>query len=134
MSPNTGIGKCGKYTVSAPLKPWGSIFQNEFLGGFLLIFDLPGVVIEMGIYWLDQNIFDQINHSRYLHGRQYRLDLLYWHLCRYSSNFVLLYLISQVDTLYSYLQHTYLPNLSNFGLVKFSLFIFKSLCFTYGWG
>ena len=36
------------YTVSAPLKPRGSIFQNEFLGGVLLIFDLPGVMIEMG--------------------------------------------------------------------------------------
>ena len=44
-------------TVLAPLKPRGSIYQNEFLGEVLLIFDLPGVVIEMGFYWLDQNMF-----------------------------------------------------------------------------
>ena len=37
-------------TVSAPLKPQGSIFQNEFLDGVILIFYLPGVVIEMGFY------------------------------------------------------------------------------------
>ena len=36
--------KCS--TVSALLKPQGSIFQNGFLGGVLLMFDLPGVVIE----------------------------------------------------------------------------------------
>ena len=29
---------------------------------------------------------------------------------------------------------TYLPNLSNFGSMKVSQFIFKSLCFTYVWG
>ena len=39
-------------TVSALLKPRGSIFQNGFLGGVLLIFDLPGVVIKTGFYEL----------------------------------------------------------------------------------
>ena len=39
-------------TVSALLKPRVSIFQNGFLVGVLLIFDLPGVVIETGLYWL----------------------------------------------------------------------------------
>ena len=38
----------GYITVSAPIEPRGSIFQNEFLGGVLLIFDLPGVVIKTG--------------------------------------------------------------------------------------
>ena len=38
------------HTISAPREPQGSIFQNEFLGGALLIFDLPGVVIETGLY------------------------------------------------------------------------------------
>ena len=33
-------------TISAPLKPRGSIFQNGFLGGI----HLPGVIIEMGFY------------------------------------------------------------------------------------
>ena len=37
-------------TVSAPFEPRGSIFQNGFLSGVLLIFDLPGVVIETGVY------------------------------------------------------------------------------------
>ena len=37
-------------TVSAHIEPRGSIFQNEFLGGVLLIFDLGGVVIKMGFY------------------------------------------------------------------------------------
>ena len=37
-------------TVSALFEPRGSIFQNGFLGGVLLIFDLPGVVIETGLY------------------------------------------------------------------------------------
>ena len=37
-------------TVSAPIESRGSIFQNEFLGRVLLIFDLNGVVIEMGFY------------------------------------------------------------------------------------
>ena len=37
-------------TVSAPIEPRGSIFQNEFLGGVQFIFDLPGVVIKMGFY------------------------------------------------------------------------------------
>ena len=36
-------------TVSALLKPRGSIFQNWFLVGVLLIFDLPGVVIKTGL-------------------------------------------------------------------------------------
>ena len=45
------------------IKTRGSIFQNEFLGGVLLIFDLPGVVIEMGFYWLDQNTINKINHG-----------------------------------------------------------------------
>ena len=40
-------------TVSAPFEPRGSIFQNGFLSGVLLIFDLPGDVIETGFYWLD---------------------------------------------------------------------------------
>ena len=38
------------YTVSTLFEPRGSIFQNGFLGGVLLIFDLPGVVIETGFY------------------------------------------------------------------------------------
>ena len=38
------------YTVSALFEPRGSIFQNGFLSGVLLIFDLPGVVIETGVY------------------------------------------------------------------------------------
>ena len=38
------------HTVSAPIEPRGSIFQNEFLGGVQFIFDLPGVVIKMGFY------------------------------------------------------------------------------------
>ena len=37
-------------TVLALFEPQGSIFQNGFLGGVLLIFDLPGVVFEMGFY------------------------------------------------------------------------------------
>ena len=37
-------------TVSALFEPRGSIFQNGFLSGVLLIFDLPGVVIETGVY------------------------------------------------------------------------------------
>ena len=39
-----------KHTVSALFEPRGSIFQNGFLSGVLLIFDLPGVVIETGVY------------------------------------------------------------------------------------
>ena len=39
-----------RYTVSALFEPRGSIFQNGFLSGVLLIFDLPGVVIETGVY------------------------------------------------------------------------------------
>ena len=38
------------YTVLAHIEPRGSIFQNEFFGGVILIFDLPGVVIETGLY------------------------------------------------------------------------------------
>ena len=38
------------FTVLAHIEPRGSIFQNEFLGGVLLIFDLGGVVIKMGFY------------------------------------------------------------------------------------
>ena len=38
------------YTVSAHIEPRGSIFQNEFLGGVLLIFGIGGVVIKMGFY------------------------------------------------------------------------------------
>ena len=38
------------FTISAHIEPRGSIFQNEFLGGVLLIFDLGGVVIKMGFY------------------------------------------------------------------------------------
>ena len=41
-------------TVSAPIEPRGSIFQNEFLGGVQFIFDMPGVVIKMGFYQLVQ--------------------------------------------------------------------------------
>ena len=37
-------------TVSAHIEPRGSIFQNEFLGGVLLIFGIGGVVIKMGFY------------------------------------------------------------------------------------
>ena len=51
------------YTVSAPLKLQGSIFQNEFLGGVLLIFNLPGVVIEIGLYLLQQNIINKNYHG-----------------------------------------------------------------------
>ena len=38
------------HTVSAHIEPRGSIFQNEFLGGVLLIFGIGGVVIKMGFY------------------------------------------------------------------------------------
>ena len=38
------------YTVSAHIEPWDYIFQNEFLDGVLLIFDLGGVLIKMGFY------------------------------------------------------------------------------------
>ena len=37
-------------TVSALFEPRGSIFQNGFLSGVLLIFDLPGVVIKTGVH------------------------------------------------------------------------------------
>ena len=39
-------------TVSAWIKPQGCIFQNGFLGGVLFEFDLPGVVIKLGLYLL----------------------------------------------------------------------------------
>ena len=42
--------KSGNMAVSALFEPRGSIFQNGFLSGVLLIFDLPGVVIETGVY------------------------------------------------------------------------------------
>ena len=39
-----------KITVSAPMQPQGSIFQNWFLGEVLFKFDLHGVVFKMGFY------------------------------------------------------------------------------------
>ena len=40
------------HTVWAPIELQGSIFQNKFLGGVQFIFDLPGVVIKTGFYYL----------------------------------------------------------------------------------
>ena len=37
-------------TVSAPMQPQGSIFQNWFLGEALFTFDLHGVVFKIGFY------------------------------------------------------------------------------------
>ena len=39
-------------TVTALLKPWGSIFQNGFLGEVLFKFGPPGVVFKLGFYLL----------------------------------------------------------------------------------
>ena len=40
------------YTVSAQLERRGSIFQNGFLGEVLFEFNIPGVLIKKGLYWL----------------------------------------------------------------------------------
>ena len=40
------------HTVSVWIMPWVCIFQNGFLGGVLFEFDLPGVVIKLGLYLL----------------------------------------------------------------------------------
>ena len=47
---NTETSAVQEFTVSALFEPWGYICQNRFLGGVLLMFDLPGVVIKTGFY------------------------------------------------------------------------------------
>ena len=63
LVPNMGLGLYSKSingemvqlpgnynTVSAQLQPWGSIFQNGFLGEVLFEFNIPGVLIKRELY------------------------------------------------------------------------------------
>ena len=75
------VQKCKQYIVSVPIEPWVSIFLNEFLGGVQLIFDLPGVVIKTGFYWLVPVLpvhFDSIKMKYHQHVG---CRLLHVHCC-----------------------------------------------------
>ena len=53
------------HTVSVWIKPWVCIFQNGFLGGVLFEFDLPGVVIKLGLYLLRSADFKPLTACAY---------------------------------------------------------------------
>ena len=49
----TSILAYSRYTVSAHIEARASIFRSGFLGGPLIKFIIPGLLIELGFYWFE---------------------------------------------------------------------------------
>ena len=45
-----------RYTVSAHIEARASIFRSGFLGGPLIKFIIPGLLIKQGLYWSEEDI------------------------------------------------------------------------------
>ena len=133
----------GMNTVSASMQPWGSIFQNWFLGEFLFKLDSHGVVFKLGFYLLiPQRRPCNLNLLSFIfiicdNFSQFRW---YFYLITKKSRFQAL-LIYSVPISWCPFYYSKMPKLARVGLysswgciVSKSIFDWGCITFWMGWG